>query len=39
MANLGASYVVATAGTLTAGIGTVLLTFSGGNVAKRAVSP
>jgi len=30
--------IVATAGTLTAGIGTILLTFSGGNVAKRAVS-
>lgn len=38
MANLGSSYVVATAGSLTAGIGTVLLTFSGGSVAKRAVS-
>lgn len=30
--------IVATAGTLTAGIGTILLTFSGGNVAKRAVN-
>lgn len=30
--------IVATAGTLTAGIGTVVLTFSGGNVAKRAVA-
>lgn len=38
MANLGTSYVVATAGSLTAGIGTVLLTYSGGSVAKRAVS-
>lgn len=38
LANLGASYVVATAGALTAGIGTVVLTFSGGAVAKRAVS-
>jgi hypothetical protein len=28
--------VVATAGTVTAGIGTVILTFSGANVAKRA---
>lgn len=35
---LGASSVVATAGTLTAGIGTILLTFSGGQVAKRAVN-
>lgn len=34
----GASAVVATAGTLTAGIGTILLTFSGGNLARRAVS-
>lgn len=32
----GAGGVVATAGTLVAGIGTILLTFSGGNVAKRA---
>lgn len=29
--------IVATAGTLTAGIGTILLTFSGGDVAKKAV--
>jgi hypothetical protein len=36
--NVGASGIVATAGTLTAGIGTILLTFSGGNVAKRAVA-
>jgi hypothetical protein len=36
--NVGASGIVATAGTLTAGIGTILLTFSGGNVAKRAVN-
>lgn len=34
----GTSSIVATAGTLTAGIGTVLLTFSGGQVAKRAVN-
>jgi hypothetical protein len=38
LANLGTNYVVATAGTLTAGIGTILLTFSGGSVAKRAVN-
>lgn len=36
--NLSAAAVVATAGTLTAGIGTILLTFSGGNVQKKAVS-
>ena len=36
--NVGASGIVATAGTLTAGIGTILLTFSGGNVAKKAVN-
>lgn len=35
---LGASSVVATAGTLTAGIGTILLTYSGGSYQKRAVS-
>lgn len=34
----GASAIVATAGTLTAGIGTILLTFSGGTLAKRAVN-
>ena len=34
---LGTAWVVATAGTLTAGIGTIILTFSGGDVAKRAV--
>lgn len=34
--NLANSDVVATAGALTAGIGTILLTFSGANVAKRA---
>lgn len=34
----GANWIVATAGTLTAGIGTILLTFSGGDVAHRAVS-
>jgi hypothetical protein len=38
MVNLGTNYVVATAGTLTAGIGTILLTFSGGSVVKRAVN-
>lgn len=36
LAPLGVAGVVATAGTLTAGIGTILLTFSGANVAKRA---
>lgn len=35
---LGTAWVVATAGTLTAGIGTILLTFSGGGVQKRAVA-
>src|SRR5205085_5126746 len=34
----GTSWIVATAGTLTAGIGTILLTFSGGDVAARAVN-
>jgi hypothetical protein len=34
----GANWIVATAGTLTAGIGTILLTFSGGDVAARAVN-
>ena len=34
---LGTNWVVATAGTLTAGVGTILLTFSGGDVAKQAV--
>ena len=34
----GSSAIVATAGTLTAGIGTILLTFSGGNLARRAVN-
>jgi hypothetical protein len=38
LTNGGTSYIVATAGSLTAGIGTVLLTFSGGTVAKRAVN-
>lgn len=37
LATGGASYIVATAGTLTAGIGTILLTFSGGTLAKRNV--
>lgn len=36
--NLATSAVVATAGTLAAGIGTILLTFSGAPVAKKAVS-
>jgi hypothetical protein len=35
--NGAASAIVATAGTLTAGIGTILLTFSGAPLAKRAV--
>jgi hypothetical protein len=35
-AKYGTAQIVATAGTVTAGIGTVLLTFSGANVAKRA---
>lgn len=34
----GTSAIVATAGTLTAGIGTILLTFSGGNLARKAVT-
>jgi hypothetical protein len=38
LTNLAASAVVATAGTLTAGIGTVLLTFSGEPVKARAVN-
>lgn len=37
LANGAASAIVATAGTLTAGIGTILLTFSGAPLAKRAV--
>jgi len=37
-AKFGASAIVATAGTLTAGIGTILLTFSGGAYQKRAVN-
>lgn len=36
--NGAASAIVATAGTLTAGIGTILLTFSGAPLAKRAVN-
>jgi len=36
--NGAASAIVATAGTLTAGIGTIVLTFSGAPLAKRAVS-
>lgn len=38
LSTLGTSWVVATAGTLTAGIGTILLTFSGGDVAKHVVA-
>jgi hypothetical protein len=38
LVNVGASGIVATAGSLTAGIGTVLLTFSGGYQTKRAVN-
>lgn len=34
----GTASIVATAGTLTAGIGTVILTFSGNDYARRAVS-
>jgi hypothetical protein len=34
---LGAAQIVATAGTVVAGLGTVLLTYSGINVAKRGV--
>lgn len=37
LASLGTNEVVATAGTLTAGVGTILLTFSGTNHAKMAV--
>src|SRR5262245_40287690 len=32
---LGAGQIVATAGTLTAGIGTILLTYSGANVGRK----
>jgi hypothetical protein len=35
---LGTNWVVATAGTLTAGVGTVLLTFSGGDLAANTPS-
>ena len=38
MANLGVNGVVAALGTITAGIGTITLTFSGAQVAKRAVA-
>jgi hypothetical protein len=38
LANGGASWIVATANSLTAGIGTITLTFSGGDFAKRNVS-
>jgi hypothetical protein len=34
----GTSWIVATAGTLTTGLGTVLLTFSGGDVSHRNVN-
>jgi hypothetical protein len=37
-AAFGTSFIVATAGTLTAGIGTVTLTYSGGSYARRAMS-
>lgn len=37
LASLGTNEVVATAGTLTAGVGTILLTFSGTNHGKMAV--
>lgn len=36
--NVGTAGIVATDSTLTAGIGNLLLTFSGGNLVKRAVS-
>lgn len=36
--NGGSSWIVATAGTLTAGIGTILLTFSGGDLAHKDVA-
>jgi hypothetical protein len=36
--NLGTNWVVAAAGTLTAGVGTITLTFSGGDVAKNTVA-
>ena len=36
--NVGSSGVVTAVGTMTAGIGTATVTFSGANVAKRAVS-
>lgn len=36
--NGGTNWIVATAGTLTAGVGTILLTFSGGDVQRRAVN-
>jgi hypothetical protein len=35
MPNVGTNGIVATAGTLTAGVGTILLTFSGVNLAKK----
>lgn len=38
LGNGAASAIVATAGTLTAGIGTILLTFSGAPLAKRAAN-
>lgn len=38
LASGGSSWIVATANSLTAGIGTISLTFSGGDFAKRAVN-
>lgn len=38
MTTLGTSWVVASAGTVSSGLGTVLLTFSGGDTAKRNVN-
>jgi hypothetical protein len=38
LATLGTAWVVAAAGSLTAGIGTITLTFSGGDVSRRAVA-
>lgn len=37
-AKFGASQIVWTAGTLTAGVGTILATFSGSNFARRVIS-
>lgn len=38
LVNVGTAGIVATAGTLTAGIGTILLTCSGGNMQRRDVA-